>query len=278
MTIEAIRERFAQIVAGPEDKIDLIEAALMIARTAFPDLISSRYTIPLDRWSEQLLKHAGPSSSAGEIACGLNHILFDQEGFKGNVDDYYDPQNSFLNRVIERKMGIPISLSVIYAQVGRRAGFPVYGISLPGHFMAGVFHDTGTLYVDAFNQGEILTESECCTMVEERFGQETANGNSWKAIAGKKVVLARMLRNLKAIYHHLGQGLRAFEMIQWILVLDPDAPEELKERGLLYEAIGNDAYAARDLKHYLAVASPAPDEEIIRSKIRLLEDSRRQIH
>jgi regulator of sirC expression with transglutaminase-like and TPR domain len=276
--METIREQFIQMAAGPEDAIDLIEAALMIARTAFPDLTASTYVQLLDGWSGQLRERIGPSASVGEIVSGLNQILFDREGFSGDAESYYDPQNSFLNRVLERKKGIPITLSLIYSQVGRRAGFPVHGVALPGHFIAGVFHETGVVYIDAFNRGEILTEEECRRMIEVRFGRETAEGSRWQAPAGKKAILSRMLRNLKAIYQHMGRSLHAFEMIQWILALEPDAPGELKERGLIYEDMGNDTFAARDLKRYLALVPSAPDEEVITRKIQLLDSSPQKLH
>lgn len=278
MTMETIREQFIRMAAGPEDTIDLIEAALMIARTAFPDLTGSAYGQLLDGWSGQLAKRVGPSASAGEIVSGLNHILFDREGFAGDVENYYDPQNSFLNRVIERKKGIPITLALIYSHVGRRAGFPVHGVALPGHFIAGLFHATGVVYIDAFNRGEVLTEGECRKMIEVRFGREAAEGDRWQAPAAKKAILARMLRNLKAIYQHMGRTLHAFEMIQWILALEPDSPGELKERGLLYADMGNDTFAARDLKRYLALMPSEPDEAIIRRKIQVLDSSRQKLH
>jgi regulator of sirC expression with transglutaminase-like and TPR domain len=276
--LEAIRAQFAQQVEAPEEKIDLVEAALLIARTAFPDLISSHCTDRLDQWADSLRMRIGNSSSAGDILTNLNRILFDEEGFRGDAGDYYDPQNSFLNRVLERKVGIPITLSLVYSEVGRRAGLPVHGIALPGHFIAGLLHASGTLYIDPYNRGEILTEKECREMIRARYGQAVAADTSWKTPAGKKMILKRMLRNLKAIYRQLGQDLQSFEMIQWILAVDPDASDELKERGLLYEAMGNSAFAVRDLERYLEVAPTSDDKEMVTLKINLLRHSKRWLH
>jgi regulator of sirC expression with transglutaminase-like and TPR domain len=276
--LEAIRSQFAALVEKPEDEINLVEAALLIARTAFPDLSVSHCSELLDRWAERLRKGLGDSPSAGDILIHLNRILFDEEGFRGDQQNYYDPQNSFLNRVLERKLGIPITLSLVYSEVGRRAGFPVHGIALPGHFITGLLHTSGTLFIDPFNRGEILTERECQQRIEARYGRQTASDISWKTPAGKKAILMRMLRNLKAIYRHLNQDLQSFEMIQWILAVDADTPAELKERGLLYEAMGNDVFAVRDLEHYLEVAPTSDDKDLITQKIDSLRQSQRRTH
>jgi regulator of sirC expression with transglutaminase-like and TPR domain len=276
--LEAIRGQFADLVARAEHEIDLVEATLLVARVAFPDLSVSHCSELLDGWADRLRDSLGDSPSAGDILIHLNRILFDEEGFRGDQQNYYDPQNSFLNRVLERKLGIPITLSLVYSEVGRRAGFPVHGIALPGHFIAGLLHASGMLFIDPFNRGEILTEGECEKMIEARYGREASLDTSWKSPAGKKVILRRMLRNLKAIYRHLNQDLQAFEMIQWILAVDPDAPAELKERGLIYEAMGNDAFAVRDLERYLEVAPEADDRDLITQKIDLLRMSQRKTH
>jgi regulator of sirC expression with transglutaminase-like and TPR domain len=276
--METIRDQFTRLVEGPEDRIDIVEAALLIARTAFPDLNAAQYTGLLDQWTDRLSRRVDPSASPGDILSAMNHLLFDEEGLSGDVHNYFDPQNSFLNRVLDRKLGIPITLSIVYSEVGRRAGFPVYGIALPGHFITGLFHTSGTLYIDPFNQGAILAESECRQMVEARYGGKAALDIGWNHPADKKMMLIRLLRNLKAIYRHLGQDLQAFEMIQWILAIDPHTPTEVKERGLLYEAMGNHTFALRDLEHYLELAPEPADLEMVTQKINLLRQSQHRMH
>ncbi len=276
--LEAVRDQFSRAVEGPEDQIDLVEAALLIARTAFPDLDARRYLDCLDQWAARLSRGLKPSPSAGDILSRLNRILFDEEGFSGDHQNYYDPQNSFLNCVIDRKKGIPITLSLIYSEVGRRAGFPLHGYALPGHFIAGLAHVSGTLYVDPFNHGEILTTKECLDMVQTRYGRQASPDSSWKQPAGKKTIIKRMLRNLKGIYRQFNRDLQSLEMLQWILTVDPDAPDELKERGLMYEAMGNSAFALRDLEHYLEVAPASEDRRVVELKVSLLRHSRGWLH
>jgi regulator of sirC expression with transglutaminase-like and TPR domain len=276
--LEAIRRQFADRVKGPEERIDLVDAALLVARTEFPDLDPARYTALLDQWADRLRRRVDPSAPAGDILRELNRILFDEEGLRGDEDNYFDPQNSFLNRVLDRRLGIPITLCLVYSEVGCRAGFAVHGIALPGHFITGLLHTSGVLFIDPFNRGTILTESECRQMVDARYGGETILKPEWKIPAGGRMILVRLLRNLKAIYRHLGQELQAFEMIQWILAVDPLAPAELKERGLLYEAMGNDAFAVRDLERYLEVDSATDDRETVLQKINLLRHSGRWMH
>lgn len=276
--LESIRGQFTALISAPEDAIDLVEAALLIARTAFPELIGAHYTERLDLWADRLSGQLGASPSIGDILSNLNRMLFEEEGFRGDRHSYYDPQNSFLNRVMERKLGIPITLSLIYSEVGRRAGIPVHGIALPGHFIVGLLHPSGTLYIDPFKRGEVLTEKECREMIEVRYGREAAADDRWQKPAGKKRILKRMLRNLKGIYRQLNQDLQSLEMLQWILVVDPDAPVELKERGLLYESIGNSAFAIRDLERYLEVAPSAIDKEMVKLKINQLKHASGWLH
>lgn len=276
---DIIRDRFARLVEGTDEDIDLVEAALLIARTAYPEIVSSDYTERLDRWAVQLRSRTDASSSSVGVLQALNRILFDDEGMRGNNENYYDPQNSFLNRVMDRKLGIPITLSLVYSEVGRRAGFAVHGFALPGHFMTGWVHNSGVLFIDVFNKGEILGEKECRERLGVLYGNHISTDDSvWKTPASKKSILIRMLRNLKGIYRQWGEDFNYLEMIQWILSIEPDSPAELKDRGLLYETMGNDVYALRDLEHYMEVAPATDDYETIESKVRQLQKTKRWMH
>lgn len=274
----AIRKDFSLIAELPDEQINLGDAALLIARIAYPRLDTREYQQRFDRLAQQLKTRVDAQASAGDIITEMNRILFDEQGFQGNYQDYYDPDNSYINRVLDRKLGIPITLSLVYIEVGRRAGLTVYGINLPGHFIVAVRHLINTVYIDPFNQGEMLTEDECRQRVRARYGTDAAERDDWKMPAGNKAILKRMLRNLKAIYQTLNHNMRKFEIIEWVLLLDPDSPDELRDRGLLYETLGNTQQSVKDLEHYLNVAPEADDRELIEEKIESLKNNPQWLH
>jgi regulator of sirC expression with transglutaminase-like and TPR domain len=262
----------------PDDRIDLAKAALLISRTEYPHLDESFYLGRLEDMAARLKPWIAGTTSPEVLTKEINRLLFEEEGFRGNIHNYLDPRNSFLNQVLERKLGIPISLSLVYIEVGRRAGLDVQGIGLPGHFITALIHESGRILVDPFNRGRILTKTDCRQMFVQRYGESRGFETRFLDLVGPKDILARMLRNLKAIYSHIDEDLKAFQMIEWILALDPNATNELRERGLLYEAIGDPDRAVRDLSRYLEFSPMAEDEEIIRAKIDMLKDETPLIH
>ena len=262
----------------PDDRIDLAKAALLISRTEYPHLDESFYLGRLEDMAARLKPRIAGKTSPEVVIKEINRLLFEEEEFRGNTHNYLDPRNSFLNQVLERKLGIPITLSLVYMQVGRKAGLHIQGIGLPGHFITALCDDRCKILIDPFNQGKILSEEECRQMVMSRYGGERGFETRFLDPAGPKHILARMLRNLKAIYRHMDEELKAFQMIEWIVALDPNAPTELRERGLLYEAIGDFARAVRDLGKYLELSPMAEDEEMIRAKIEMLRDKTSLIH
>ena len=276
--MEDVRKRFSKLAALADDRIDLAKAALLISRTEYPHLDESFYLGLLEDMAARLKPRIEGKSRPEGVIEEINRLLFEEEGFRGNTHEYLDPRNSFLNQVLERKLGIPITLSLVYMEVGRRAGLNVHGVGLPGHFINALIHESGRMLIDPFGQGKILSEGECRQIFRRRFGESKIFETRFLDPVGPKHILARMLRNLKAIYSHMDEELRAFQMIEWILALDPNATNELRERGLLYEAIGDFARAVRDLGRYLEFSPMAEDEEIIRAKIDMLRDETPLIH
>lgn len=259
---ESLRLDFRKEVDRPERHIDLVSAALTIARLAYPLLDTSRYRRYFDELGQRFqtdVKEEG--LGAGTIIDRLNRLLFEEEGFRGNYQNYFDPDNSFLNQVLDRKIGIPITLSLVYMETGKRAGLNLRGIPLPGRFIVGLFHAAGRLYIDVFNRGEILTEQEC----RQRAGNDPVA--DCLVPAENKAILKRLLRNLRAIYQYRNQNLLTLELLQWILILDPESADDLKQRGLLYEAIGNRGQALVDLSRYLTLVPHATDRNTIERKI-----------
>jgi len=262
----------------PDDRIDLAKAALLISRTEYPHLDESFYLGRLEGMAARLKPRIAGKTSPEVVIKEINRLLFEEEGFRGNTHNYLDPRNSFLNQVLERKLGIPITLSLVYMEVGRRAGLDVHGIGLPGHFITALIHESERMLIDPFSRGKILSEGECRQIFRHRYGESRGFETRFLDPVGTKDILARMLRNLKAIYNHMDEELKAFQMIEWIVALDPNAPTELRERGLIYETIGDFARAVRDLGKYLELSPMAEDEEMIRAKIEMLRDKTSLIH
>ena len=276
--LETIRNKFSSLAELPDEEIDLVGATLIIARISYPRLDETVYQRYLSDLTERLRSRLNKTDRPVAMIEKLNRILFEEEGFRGNRHNYFDPDNSFINRVVDRKLGIPITLSLIYTEVGKKAGMNLSGIALPVHFITALFHESGRTLIDPFKQGEILSEEECRTMVRRRLGEESAFDTRQLSPASPKEILIRMLRNLKAIYLQTHNDMKAFQMLHWILTLDPGSKAELRERGLLYEALGNTDRAAEDLERYIAL-SPGPEtERIIGSKIEMLKKKSTRLH
>lgn len=277
-TLETIRKKFSSLAELPDEEIDLVGAALLIARVSYPRLDEAVYRQYLSELTGRLRSRLNKTDRPVAMIEKLNRILFEEEGFRGNRHNYFDPDNSFINRVVDRKLGIPITLSLIYTEVGKKAGMNLSGIALPVHFITALFHESGRTLIDPFKQGEILSEEECRTMVRRRLGEESAFDTRQLSPARPKEILIRMLRNLKAIYLQTHNDMKAFQMLHWILTLDPGSKAELRERGLLYEALGNTDRAAEDLERYIALSPGEETERIIGSKIEMLKKKSTRLH
>ena len=275
---EQIDREFSQIASLPNDRIDLAHGALLIAKAAYPELDETLYLGHLDRIASRVKRDMTTDPDVIDIITRINLILFDEEKFRGNRDDYYDPDNSFLNRVLDRKTGIPITLCLIYIEVAGRLGLDVRGIGLPGHFIAALYHESGKIYIDPFNGGEIRTKDDCLEIVRTYTSKAAAPDLHWLLPIGKKEFLARMLRNLKFIYARQENDVMLFRMLYWILILQPDATAELGARAMLYEAMGNPARAVEDWKRYLANIGDHESVTEILARIDKLKKQPSRIH
>ncbi len=260
--------RFTEIVKSPAP--DLAPAAFMIARLEYPRLDISSYLGELDRMGEEaaarvaaLGQEADPMRRVTEIS----RYLFDDQGFAGNRAHYDDPRNSFLNNVLDRRTGIPITLALVYIEVSRRAGVRVDGVNFPGHFLLRaparprVLGGTGTpVIVDPFHGGAILSEVDCESLLHKYAGNDAAFDQRLLARATKQEILVRMLVNLKHLYVGMRSFPQAHAITRLLLGIDPSATTELRDRGLLAYHLHDYAAALRDLEAYLRVASRlAPD-------------------
>jgi regulator of sirC expression with transglutaminase-like and TPR domain len=221
---EQIDNGFLQLASFSDDRINLAYGALLIAKAAYPDLDESLYLALLDRLASDVKRDLTADIDAAAIIARINHILFDEENFRGNREKYYDPDNSFLNRVLDRRTGIPITLCLIYIEVAGRLGLDVRGIGLPGHFIVALYHEAGKIFIDPFNRGELRSVDDCLEIVRTYTSETVAPDPRWLEPIGRKELLIRMLRNLKLIYARQDNDVMLFKMIHWILTLQPDSP------------------------------------------------------
>jgi regulator of sirC expression with transglutaminase-like and TPR domain len=270
----AARRQFTDIMAGPDDQVDLAQAALLIACEEYPDLDVSRYLRRVDGLARGVASRLDDDPGPLSAVRALNGLLFDEEGFRGNLEDYYDPRNSFLNDVLDRRTGIPITLSTLYIEVGRRAGLPVEGVGLPGHFVVRV---RGTL-VDPFHGGAVLSEQDCQKRLDRIYGGRLRLDEAMLAACERKTILARTLRNLKAIYTKAGDFVRALGAVELLLRVEPGALEEMRDRGMLHAALDCYALAAGELEEYLEKAGHAPGNEPVRQKVAELRASAARVN
>ena len=257
------RQNFFQEINQPDEQIDLGKAALYLAQQEYPELNAAQYLNALDTMADEVRERLSESRYPMRMIQSINQFLFDDLGFEGNKSDYYDPRNSFLNHVIERRTGIPITLSLIYLEIAQRLDFPMVAIGMPGHFLIRPDFENAGIFVDAFNRGEVLFEQDCEERLSQIYQQPVKLESRFLEPIGHRQFLARMLTNLKYIYLNRQQFSKALAAIESILLLFPDAPRELRDRGLLYYQLGEWQKASQDLEIYLAILPNAEDADLI---------------
>jgi regulator of sirC expression with transglutaminase-like and TPR domain len=242
----------------------LAAAALVIARIEYPHLDPDRYLVLLDGLGDAAGRHiAREVDQAGESTLsrinGFNRYLFDDQHFIGNRERYEDPRNSCLNEVLDRRTGIPITLSLVYMEVARRAGLHVDGVNFPGHFLVRCpevqSRGSSGLIIDPFHGGALLSEHDCRLLLKKHVGAEVAFNKSLLAPATRTQIVVRMLLNLKRIYVHMRSFPQARDITELLLAVTPSALSELRDRGLLAYHLNDVTGALRDLQTYLKLSS-----------------------
>ncbi len=273
---ELARRRFTEQVRAPEDRIDVAEAALWIAAEAVPHLDVEGYLDVLDRLARGAVR--GVEAASGERARieALNRYLFVECGFHGNRDDYYDPRNSYLNDVLDRRTGIPITLSLVYVEVAQRLGLHATGVAFPGHFLAKVV-GAEEVVVDAF-AGRVLGAEECGERLRAALGPDARFDRTWLRAARPHEILARMLRNLKQIHMAREEWDDALACCDRALLMAPDDPLELRDRGLVYAELECFRAAADDLERFLTLAPRHESADEVRRSLAPLRQRARELH
>jgi regulator of sirC expression with transglutaminase-like and TPR domain len=259
------RREFVALVA--REPVPLAHSALLIAKEEYPALDVGKYLDALATLARNGESQICAAEDTFERVERLSHYLFEEQGFAGNTNEFDDPRNSFLNDVIERRLGIPISLSVIYIEVGRRLGLDLHGVSFPGHFLVKAVDDLGELIIDPFNQGRILSIDDIRTRLHQVYGEEVEVQPELLKSAEPRQILARMLRNLKNIYVGSSDLTRGLSALDRILILEPRSANELLERSDLYEKLECFQAALEDLQSFLSVSPDHPEVESAREGV-----------
>ena len=261
-------DHFAQFVS--REQFNLAEASLMLAQDIYPKVDIPAYLGRLDEIAVAIKKRIASDAFAEQKVRALNYYLFNELRFSGNIDDYYDPRNNYLNEVLERRVGIPITLSILYLEIGKRLGLNLKGVSFPGHFLVKLSVKRGQLVLDPFTGGEAQSESD----LRQRLAQVLPSGKAGQAqldpyleAATPRQIIARVLRNLKNIYMQAGKLEQTLAVMHRMLLVMPESVEELRDRGLVYQQLECFRPALSDLQNYLRRRPQAPDAAEIREKI-----------
>jgi regulator of sirC expression with transglutaminase-like and TPR domain len=250
--------QFEAMTDCPDEQIDLAEAALAIAATEYPGLDPAPWLEKLDRLAARV--QAGPTFSALANIAAINKVLFEEEEFRGNTKEYDDPRNSYLNDVLERKMGIPITLSLVYTEIARRKGVPLAGVGFPGHFLVKHPGPPADIIVDPFHRGAVLSTADCSARLRKHFGPKAELKPEYFAGSTKKQILARMLNNLKGVFYRRCNYPKVLTMIELSLATREDVLNNVRDRGMVFFAMRRYSDAVRELKVYLKLAESEDSE------------------
>src|SRR3990172_6601372 len=261
------RQLFAETVRRRDDELDLGAAALLIAREEYPDLRVEDYIDRLDLLAAELVQRVDLEDGPQGVISVINRCLFDELGFHGDSQDYFDPRNSFLNDVLDRRTGIPISLSVVYMEVARRLGLPVEGVGLPGHFIVKYDTESSPILIDPFDGGPPLSREDSHDRVKAIYGPAAPFRESFLAAATKRQILARILYNLKGIYLRDKAHSKALGIVELLLALSPWDLEEVRDRGMIGFQLRSLGPAPEDLETSLRYCADAADAATVRQTL-----------
>ncbi len=269
MTKKAARQQFQEIIQCADAVLALDRAALLIAAEDYPNLVIEDYLSQLDTLAEESRRRMTENELHHPLACAtaLAAHLFYEGRFNSNVGNYYDARNSFLNEVIDRGKGIPITLSVIFIEVAKRLDVKLFGVGMPGHFIVKYVDEEQEVFFDPFNGGKILTEDDCRQKIEAMYNDQVKFNSSFLQACTKKEILSRMLQNLKGVYFNASDMNKALGVIERLLLINPDSMVELRDRGLVCFTLKKYSQARVDLGAYLKASPQAEDRDRIKEVV-----------
>ena len=260
---ENIRDDFARAVGRPEPALDLARTALLVAAEsdARVDVDSQIHT--LESWAAELSARLEPGWNNLQKLARLRSFVFEDLGFRGDSQDYFSPSNSLLNQVMERRIGVPLTLSIIFMELGWRVGIPFEGVGFPGHFLVRLPGEPRDLVLDPFNHGRTMHEEDCRRLLDEVTGGRLEFDGRLLASVTKRDIITRLLRNLKGAYLRANQDEGALAAVERLLLIHPDDMDEVRDRGLLLFRLQRFSPALDALNAYLAARPDAPDRDNI---------------
>lgn len=279
MTDTALKD-FADIVTGADENINLVEAALVIAGNEYPGLDISACLRTLEMMADELQLRVLGFSDTGDVIAAMNRYIFEELGFSGNLANFNDPRNSYFNDVLERRLGIPLTLSMLYMELGRRIDLPIMGVSFPGHFLVKLEDNGRDLVLDPFSGGITLDEEELRQRLRHfsKAGRRDWDLAQLLAPASNRAILARMLRNLKNIYFEAEDYDHALEIVNFLLVLLPGDPAEVRDRAYIHDQLNCFRAAIEDYQNYLMMQPETDEASRIQTRLANLKTSARRLH
>ena len=260
-----------------EDSADLGRAALLIATVEYPRLNIDDEVESLDQLASVVSSRLTDRGDLLSCANTISEYLFDEVGFKGNREEYYDPRNSFLCDVLATRQGIPITLSIVVLEVARRLGLSFDGVGLPGHFIVGIGPKPYSYFIDSYNRGVIISREECRKLFTESLGENVVDWDeNFLEPASSREIIARLQRNLKHIYLGSRFFQKAFDVIDLLVFTDPDNIYEIRDRGIVAMQLGMNEKSLLDLKMFVDNQPVGRDSVEVFSLIEMLEGKRDQ--
>ena len=267
---QSIRADFERLVKRPEAKLDLARAALLIAAEADPNVDVDGEIHTLESWASQLRSQLDPTWNNLQKLARLRNFVYEELRFRGDHRDYYSPSNSLLHQVMGRRLGIPLTLSIIFMELGWRVGMPLEGVGFPGHFLVRLAGEPLDLLLDPYQRGTSVHEEDCRKMLHDLSDGKLELRDQHLASVSKHDMIARLLMNLKSAYLRANDDVNALAAVDRLLLLHPDDLDEVRDRGLLLYRLERFGPALQALTRYLGGRPEAPDRESIEAHARNL--------
>lgn len=267
---DEVRADFERIMELPDGSLSLARAALLIAAESDPAVDVEREMETLDRWAAELKSRLAPGWNNLQKLARLRSYVYEDLRFRGDDRDYYSPQNSLLHEVIRRRRGIPLTLSIIFLELGWRAGMPLEGVGFPGHFLVRLSGEPGDLLLDPFADGRSVHEEECRRMLLEISGGKLEYDRALTRSVDKRAMIVRLLQNLKGAYLRAHDDAHALAAVERLRLLSPGDADETRDEGLLLFRLHRYGRALDALESYLALRAAAPDRSAIQHHVTAL--------